>query len=385
MKIAHVQHPYIPENSYQENYLPYHQKELGHDVIIYTSNTLPSFVDSDSIMTEKGACEYKGVTTNRLPVYNVERLQQVWLKGLFRHLDEFSPDIIHSHGLLTLKSLQTFRYANKKESVKIYYDSHIDNGNLNIDNTSKRFLYWGYKSVARSIATRSDGVFGVNPQAIQHLGESIGIPENKITYLPLGVDINQFHPSNNLRATGRDRLRIDESVKLGICVGNLNNTKNITDIIKALNEVSDSRFKVLLLGKIRKDYLDECIKTCHQEGVRDNIIFHERVPHEELPVYYNAADVGIWAGKLGVSAIEAVACGLPVIVTKSKATNFLVQNNGMKFEEGNISSLADKISTYTRKPGKLTEHGMRSRELAVNKLNWRKIASKSLQVYESDV
>jgi len=63
MRIAHLQHPYIPNMGYQENYLPSKQQELGHDVHIITTNIVPKKFEERSSNWETGSYVYDGVPT----------------------------------------------------------------------------------------------------------------------------------------------------------------------------------------------------------------------------------------------------------------------------------------------------------------------------------
>jgi glycosyltransferase involved in cell wall biosynthesis len=118
--------------------------------------------------------------------------------------------------------------------------------------------------------------------------------------------------------------------------------------------------------------------------VSDNVGFKEIVDHDELSKYFNSADIGLWTGKLGITVLEAVSSGLPVIVSDDPATEFIVDNNnGLTYSEGDVEALADQIKKYLNDPAMRERHGANGRQLVENKLSWEKIAAKSIECYRS--
>jgi glycosyltransferase involved in cell wall biosynthesis len=119
-------------------------------------------------------------------------------------------------------------------------------------------------------------------------------------------------------------------------------------------------------------------------GVADRVHFVGRVPHEELPGYYNAADVGVWPGKLGVSIIEAIGTGLPIVVCDSEATSFLTAyDNGLVFPRKDCTALVDRLTSYLSDEELRTAHGARAVEYATERLSWAKIAERSIELYRA--
>lgn len=382
MKIAHIQHPYFPGLGYQENHLPAKQRELGHDARIFTSDYLPRTSEAEVIGT--GNFTYKGVPTTRLKASpDLESIGSVGLRGLSAELEQFNPEIIHSHGLYSIYALQSLWYSFQEET-KLFVDVHIDNDNFHVNSLPKWVGYHSHRYLVLPFLKRRVKTFlPVNPYAEKFLTDELEIPSSMVKLLSLGVDTEVFSPDINGDPL-REELGINEDEQVLISAGNLNETKDLEVLIHAFDSVvgEQSNVRLLIVGPGPEEYLREIKELVAEAGLSDQVIFCGEVPHESLPQYYNLADVGVWPGKLGITIIEAIGCGLPVIVCDSTATDFLIANgNGASFKRGDSGALAEVISQLVSDPDLIGSYSQNSVEYAQNELSWRKIAERSIELY----
>src|SRR5437667_674005 len=130
MRIAHVVSWYVPGLGYEENYLPMEQAAAGNQVLVITSNRLPStLLDVSSVeelfpggRTMAGTYHDNGVSIRRLES-TPELFGQEVFPGLHRVLKEFKPDIVHAHGALAPISLQTLLLRGRLR-YKLVIDDH---------------------------------------------------------------------------------------------------------------------------------------------------------------------------------------------------------------------------------------------------------------------
>ncbi|PGF17160.1 hypothetical protein CP556_14245 [Natrinema sp. CBA1119] len=383
MKIAHIQHPYFLGLGYQENHLPAKQRKLGHDARIFTSDYLPRTSNGKTIVT--GNFTYNGVPTTRLKASpNLTSIGSVGLRGLQAELEQFNPEIIHSHGLYSIYVLQSLWY-NFQNDAKLFVDVHIDNDNFHINSLSKYIGYSAHRYLVLPFLKRQVNTFlPVNPYAEQFLTDELGIRSSMVNLLPLGVDTAVFSPDVNSDLL-REELGINKGEKVLISAGNLNKTKDLDVLLQAFDSVVDeeSNIRLLIVGPGPDEYLREIRELVSDLDLSDQVKFCGEVPHESLSEYYNLADVGIWPGKLGITIIEAIGCGLPVIVCHSTATDFLIANeNGMTFERGNSKVLASIISQLISDPDRINSYSKKAIEYAQTELSWQKIAERSIELYQ---
>jgi len=383
MRIVHLQHPYIPGMGYQENYLPARQKELGHDVHIITTDVIP-----EKFRTEvhedypPGSYSYKNVPTERCRSITYDTEAATIPIGAVRKIKNLNPDVIHSHRLVSFLSLSSI-CANAITDTKLVFDIHVDNDNFHLDEAYKKIGFRGFRGIVLPIIKRSsDGFIAVNPYAQRFLKERLGIHNSH--YLPLGADIEQFQPSQQERTKLRSELNIDEDEFVVITAGNLNESKKIEEIIRSIPSIENRSVRLIILGSGDEEYLHSLHELTEELEVSEQVIFHDFVEHEELSKFYNAADIGVWPGKLGITIIEAVSCGLPIIVSDTEATDFLTGNeNGIPLSEISPTEIATAIQKYAEDPELQDMHSSNAYQLAQNELSWKSIAKKSIEIYRT--
>ena len=387
MRIVHVMSWYMPNMGYQENYLPAEQKKLGHDVEIIASDRIPlnnRKRPDDRIYP--GIYYDKGVKIHRLPsLFEIRSVGALWLRGLNKKLIELNPDTVHAIGLMTFPTFQALRY-NKKKKFKLFVDDHTDNDNFHVNTIFKKISLKLFEVLILPQLKREVVKFlPVNPFSERLLITKFNIPRSKIELAPLGADNELFRPDKEKRKEIRKKLGIEEDEILIISSGNFDQTKDIDILIKTMAKLCEKyeNLKLLLLGKGPEDYMNMIYNKIKESRINQKILMHDFVQHEKLPGFYNAADIGVWPGKLGITIIEALAVGLPIVVCKSKATEFLISNdNGLSFERKDVSDLTTKLEKYVRDHEMRERHGKNSFELVKKELSWKALAKRSIEIYK---
>jgi glycosyltransferase involved in cell wall biosynthesis len=122
-------------------------------------------------------------------------------------------------------------------------------------------------------------------------------------------------------------------------------------------------------------------------GVLDRVTFGGQVSQNELPRWYHWADVYISPSHVdgsSVSLMEALACGLPCLVSDIPGNREWVTEgqNGWLFPDGDADQLAAKILQAMGQRIMLPEIGNAARAVAEERADWKKNSAKLLQVYE---
>ena len=146
------------------------------------------------------------------------------------------------------------------------------------------------------------------------------VPPSQIEVIPLGVDPERFHPGS--RADARAGFDIPVTDDVIVAVGRIEPLKGLDILIRAAAQVTNrSRLRVLVIGgdeQARPEF-DRLAAIAEEVGIRDAVTFVGAVPHEDLPDYYRAADVVVmpsFAESFGLVAVEAMACGVPVVASR---------------------------------------------------------------------
>lgn len=387
MKIAHVTPVFVPGMGYQENYLPWKQMELGHDVSIITSTASRfQIYQNDKNIPDSGVYDKDGIKVHRLKTLaEFESIGRIVISGLERKLREVDPDIVHSHEFVNTSNIRSCFFAFHSDA-NLFIDVHIDNDNFHLDNMIKRLGFSGFKKMfLPNINKVTDNFLPVNPYAEWFLKQNTGIPTGKIERLPLGVDKNVFCPSAKERRKKRRQLAIDRGQPLIVTAGNIDRTKDIDILLQAFADIDRDNAHLIIVGDGPPKYMQSLRQIVNCLDIGGSVDFLDPVPHDELSQYYNAADIGVWPGKFGITIIEAIATGLPSVVSQNRATDLVLQNdNGLSFQRGAADELRDLIERYLSNSTLRSIHSENGIELVNDHLSWESIAEKSIQIYEQN-
>ncbi len=180
-----------------------------------------------------------------------------------------------------------------------------------------------------------------------------------LRYAPPGVDILTFCPASERKA---------EHDPYVLCVGRLDDPrKNIGLLLDAFALVPEdvrSRLRLVLAGSAGPP--DGFWKRAEALGLRGRIEFIDRPSRDELVVLYQKASMFVLPSDeegLGVVLLEAMACGIPVVSTRSSGPDGLVTDgeDGYLVPLDDAASLSDRISRLSRNDGLNLMMGQRAR------------------------
>jgi len=374
----HITNKFDPRFGYAEFYLAKKQRELGLDVCVVSS-------DRDIY----GNRQFRP-TSNRIEgidVYRIESLFEargnVWpLKPfeLVRIINSFSPNIIHCRGLLNPLAQEAL-LLKRSYKYKVVADLITGISPLTFILLPKFKFFFNFW-----ISSKVDAFFACNKAVEEFLIKNMNIPQKKVYFIPLAADHELFKPNNSRREKTRSRLGLLPEDVVAIYTGKFLPSKRIHDLLIASKPIikENRRFKILLVGDGPEDYKEKLKSIIGELGITNNVLVIKTVHRSELPNFYNAADFAVWPGTFSISIIEAMACGLPIIIAKSDwASHYLEYENGYSFKAGDIYNLSSLLLTLVNDDKARRRMGMRSRKLVEDKLNWNAIVNKYIGVYES--
>jgi len=208
------------------------------------------------------------------------------------------------------------------------------------------------------------------------------VPYEKVAVIPCGVNLDLFRPVN--RADARLQIGVP-SGKIVLYAGRIERIKGLDRLVKALrlvNNVPD--LKLLIVGgdASSRAEIDRLKSLARELGIGDKIDFHESVPQENLPAYYNAADVFVlpsYYESFGMAALEAMACGTPIVATPVGDWEHIIRNglNGYTVPDNSPPHLAQALSLALSGPAFAPPAEIRS---TVAGFGWEHIAEMTLKV-----
>ena len=127
MRIIHISDHFQPWMGYQETYLAKEQTRMGHDLLVITANRYgrrPGAI-LGTREASAGFSEEDGIKVLRLPILFElpTNWAYPWLRNLIGAVQDFSPDIIHCHGVLTFSNIR-IALGKKKMGYVLVVDNH---------------------------------------------------------------------------------------------------------------------------------------------------------------------------------------------------------------------------------------------------------------------
>ncbi|WP_317412690.1 glycosyltransferase family 4 protein, partial [Clostridium baratii] len=204
-------------------------------------------------------------------------------------------------------------------------------------------------------------------------------PKDKFSILYNCIDTDKFNKDLwlNDKANIRKKYGIKENEIVMIFSGRLTAEKGIKELIKAFKLIKSKNIKLLVVGSYfynsdmsssQSDEIDNLVKD-----IKDKIIFTGYIQYDEIPKVYAIADFAVlpsmWEEPAGLTIIESMSTGLPIITTESGGIPEYVTNECafiIKRDKDIIKNLAEKIEILSNDKELREAMGKASREKALN-------------------
>jgi glycosyltransferase involved in cell wall biosynthesis len=286
--------------------------QRGHDVTVHTRRDDESL--PDRMVTQDGynVVHIPAGPPRELPKDDLLQHMPRFARELRRHWAAHPPDVVHAHfwmsGLASVEAaasllspmpvLQTFHALG---SVKRRHQGAADPSPPDRIDLERGLC----RDVAHVVATCTDEVFELR---------RLGLPSDRVSIVPCGVDTAVFAPRGPVAPrTGRPRLLV---------LGRLVERKGQDDAVRALRAVPDA--ELVVVGGPPREALDADPEVrrlraiAAEAGVADRLVFAGAVPRSDVPAWVRSADVVLavpWYEPFGITPLEAMACGRPVVAT----------------------------------------------------------------------
>jgi glycosyltransferase involved in cell wall biosynthesis len=244
--------------------------------------------------------------------------------------------------------------------------------------------------VEKTLLETADRVVATSPQEKEHM-RSLVSSKGNIDIISCGTDIEQF--GSIARSTARRELGIAPETKVVLYVGSFDPRSDIETLVRAvsLSAVPKADVKLIIGGGWRPGESDgkerDRIGSIVEElGLNDITSFPGGLSRDILPAYYAAADVCVVPSHyepLGLVALEAMACGTPVIASDVGGLKYTVvsQETGLLAPPKNEAVFADAIDRLLGDSLWRQQLGHTARQRVETYFSWDRIASQLSQLY----
>lgn len=248
-------------------------------------------------------------------------------------------------------------------------------------------LFWKLKSWLA--LRRADRLITVSEDARAQLAKVFRLRESTIEVIPEGPD-TCFRPleANPQAAAIRERYAVPADVPLILYVGGISPHKNLQGLLRALAQIADSTWHLVLVG----DYAGDSFWGCYQEvlglakglGLAERVTFTGFVPDADLLVLYNAATMLVLPSMsegFGLPVIEAMACGLPVAASNRNSLPEIIGDAGLLFDPLSSEQMSATIARLLADGALRAELRAKGLQRA-EQYSWKAAAKKLITIIE---
>lgn len=203
-----------------------------------------------------------------------------------------------------------------------------------------------------------------------------------------GVDAARFSPREKKRSLIDEHGLRDKIVVL--FVGNLQPFKGLNLLIDAVSRIKDRDIVLLVVGGGYGE--SEYKKQARERGVEERVIFAgPKSPDKDLPDYFNLGDFlvlpSLHSESFGLVVLEAMASGMPAIVSELPGPSQLVENgkNGLRVKVGDVDDLKNSIEYLSSEKELRERMGEEARKMVVERYNWETIGERLESALENIV
>jgi len=203
-------------------------------------------------------------------------------------------------------------------------------------------------STEHQVMKEADRILALTSAERSLLVESYGVEREKIAVIPGAVDLAVFHPTDRRQA--RENLGLPQDARVVLYVGRIESLKGIDVLLRALSLLRDSGLRCVVAGGNAGEdgELPRLMDQARELGVAQSLDLLGPVGHEDLPLWYSAADITVVPSRyesFGLVALESLACGTPVVASDVGGLPSIVEHmvNGLLVPRASPERLAHSM------------------------------------------
>ena len=390
MRILHIFDHSIPLHSgysFRSLAILKQQREFGWETYHLTS---PKQGSATSNAEQVDGYEFHRTSSRKL-LASVQGLKEIELMHeIARRIEKVAkqvrPDILHAHSPI-LNAIPTQRVGRRLgipvvyEVRAIWEDAATDHGTSREGGLRYRLT----RGLETQALRRVDAVITIC-EGLRRNIIARGIPAEKVTVIPNAVDTTQFAMGGRPDLVLQRKLGLDGAMVLGY-IGSFFAYEGLAVLLRALPDIANVR--LLLVGGGPQEAK---LKQLAQEyGIADRVVFVGRVPHADVPLYYDLIDVLVYPRlsmpltelTTPLKPLEAMAKGRLVALSDVGGHRELVRDGetGVLFAPGNPAALAKEITKLVNAPQRWQQIRAAARRFIEAERTWAISVARYREVY----
>ncbi len=327
----------------------------------------------------------------RLPGLSQQALMRALEHRLLEMARRIEPQVIHAHSPV-LNAIPALRVGRKLGIPVVYEvrafweDAAVDHGTT----TEGSLRYRLTQRLETNALRNAQHVFTICEGLRKDIAAR-GIPAERITVIPNAVDIAAFEPGGRPDEALRAGLGLDGATVIGF-IGSFYAYEGLDLLLEALPRLlpAQPQLRVLLVGGGPQD---EALRAQAQAlGIADKVVFTGRVPHAEVPRYYDLLDALVYPRHsmrltelvTPLKPLEAMAQGRVMVASDVGGHRELIRHGetGWLFEAGSAAALAAGVAALLERRQQWPELRRAGRDFVERERNWRASAARYRPVFE---
>jgi D-inositol-3-phosphate glycosyltransferase len=333
-----------------------------------------------------------------LPKDELTKYIPTYVEGILKFVEKkgIQYDLIHSHYWMSGMAAISLKEKWGVPVINMYHTLGLMKQRVarNSEEAEGQYRIKG----EREVLEKSDRIVAATVAELAQLQWLYQADPRKIKVIPPGVDTTHFYPIPLDEA--KDFVGIPPDHRLLLYVGRIEPLKGIDTLIKSIALIRDRGILekhcclyVSIIGgdnqedqEKMSDEMSRLVDLSEEYGLVDLVTFLGSRDQETLPYYYSAAEAVIMPShyeSFGMVALEAMACGVPVVASEVGGLAFLVQDGitGFHFPAEDPKALSEKLIMLIEDAELRKRMSNKAAEVA-KEYGWRKIAAQILELYQ---
>ncbi|WP_294746741.1 glycosyltransferase family 4 protein [uncultured Prevotella sp.] len=332
-------------------YLSYNDHHRLHDITVF-SVWNPDVEQHQALRSTVN--HYVYIKTNgclailKKRVFQLTHVQEYYHHSMAYYLHEAIKQIhIKNYDLIIIENRPGYVLTLNKQLINPTCILHLHNDFLNIETQNAPTIFQGY---GRIICISNFITAKVNQIAPKHA---------KAITVHNAIDTKLFYGAKSAK---REAIGFSEDDFVLVYSGRLNEEKGILPLVKAVKQLAKSKIKLLIIGDSNygmDKHPTPFVDRLHQEVefIKDQIVFTGFIDYSQIPSYLKMADIAVipsmWDEPFGLTVVEAMAAGLPLITTRSGGIPEICEGVATIVDRDNIvENLANAILELYENPEK---------------------------------
>ncbi len=244
----------------------------------------------------------------------------------------------------------------------------------------KKTLFWyifGRKTIEKAAAIH----FTTEEERISAFSSTPLLKKIPNFIVPNGIEIKKIKEFKDIRKS----LKIPDDKFILLFIGRIHKVKGIHFVLEALKKLNDKKFLFLIIGQQEDaDY----VKRLHKlsDELSDSVILHKPVPRDKVWDFYSSSNLFIlpsFSENFSNVAVEAMACGLPVLISRNVGIWREVQSDATGFVvDQNVNEIASILKKLSEDSTILKDMSQNAKKAVEKRFEINNVASQMVKAYE---